>query len=73
MTSSRAYRSSKSVDDTITELNACRGVLYDPPSVDAFLQVVTAPEIMSELGRASLQVDLGEVAVETTILELEAI
>ena len=60
MTTTRAHRPSRSADEAIVEIEAGSGTLYDPATVRAFGEVIRKPGVMSELGLASLQIDLGE-------------
>lgn len=63
MTSSRAYRPSHSTEAALEEIQSLSGVVYDPDVVQAFLRVIEEPEVVRELGLASLQIDLGEIAL----------
>ena len=63
MTSARAYRASRHMDEAIEEICNLRGTLYDPAVVDAFSVVMEAPGAARELGLASLQIDLGEFSL----------
>ena len=63
MTSARAYRASRKVDEAIEEIVNLKGTLYDPAVVDAFCVVMDAPGAARELSLASLQIDLGEFSL----------
>ncbi len=64
ITSSRVFRAGRSVDEAIDEISGNRGVLYDPDTVDAFMEVVESKTTIGELGLASLQIELGDAAFE---------
>jgi putative nucleotidyltransferase with HDIG domain len=63
MTSSRAYRPSRTATSAVEEIKSLSGSAYDPMVVDAFVRVIEEPGVVRELGLASLQIDLGEVAL----------
>jgi hypothetical protein len=42
MTSTRSYRSARSVDEAVIELERCKGTQFDPQMVDALISAVTA-------------------------------
>jgi putative nucleotidyltransferase with HDIG domain len=63
ITTTRAHRSSAPAEDAIEEIERGSGKLYHPETVTAFLEVVREPEVMSELTLATLQIDLGELAL----------
>jgi putative nucleotidyltransferase with HDIG domain len=63
MTSSRAYRPSRSVAAAVEEIQALSGTFYHPDVVEAFVRVIDQPEVVHELGMASLQIDLGDFAL----------
>ena len=63
MTTTRAHRSSRSADDAIAEIREGSGRLYDPRTVAAFCGVMAQPGVTAELSLASLQIDLGEIAI----------
>jgi putative nucleotidyltransferase with HDIG domain len=63
MTSSRAYRPSRSAVAAVEEIQSLSEIAYDPMVVDAFVRVIEEPGVVRELGLASLQIDLGEVAL----------
>jgi putative nucleotidyltransferase with HDIG domain len=63
MTSTRVHRPSRSVDSAMEELLRSRGTVYEPRSVEVLIDLVETPGAMRELNLASLQIDLGYVAV----------
>ena len=63
MTSTRVFRQSRSVDESVAELKRLRGQAYDPAVVDQLAQLVDAPGTLRELNLASLQIDIGEYAL----------
>jgi response regulator RpfG family c-di-GMP phosphodiesterase len=63
MTSSRAYRSSRGATAAVEEIQSLSESAYDPDVVDAFVRVIEEPGVVRELGLASLQIDLGEIAL----------
>jgi HD superfamily phosphohydrolase YqeK len=42
MTSTRSYRSARSIDEALVELERCKGTQFDPDMVDAMVAAVTA-------------------------------
>lgn len=65
ITSSRVFRKSRSTTEAIEEIAGNRGRLYDPATVDAFMKVVESPDAVDELNLASMQIELGDAAIET--------
>jgi putative nucleotidyltransferase with HDIG domain len=65
ITSSRVFRQSRSTTEAIEEIADNRGRLYDPATVDAFMKVVESPNAVDELNLASMQIELGDAAIET--------
>jgi putative nucleotidyltransferase with HDIG domain len=63
MTSTRSHRPSRSVDSAMEELLRARGQIYEPRAVEVLIDLVETPGAMRELNLASLQIDLGYVAV----------
>ena len=63
MTTTRAYRPSRSAEEAIVEISLGSGTNYDPATVEAFTHVIGQPGVMSELGLATLQIDLGEFVI----------
>jgi hypothetical protein len=63
MTSTRSHRPSRSVDSAMEELLRARGQIYEPRAVEELIDLVETPGAMRELNLASLQIDLGYVAV----------
>lgn len=63
MTSTRVHRPSRSIDSAMEELMRSRGTVYEPRSVEVLVDLVETPGAMRELNLASLQIDLGYVAV----------
>jgi putative nucleotidyltransferase with HDIG domain len=63
MTSTRSHRPSRSIDSAIEELLRSRGEVYEPRAVEVLIDLVETPGAMRELNLASLQIDLGYVAV----------
>ena len=63
MTSTRSHRPSRSVDAAMEELLRSRGEIYEPRAVEILIDLVETPGAMRELNLASLQIDLGYVAV----------
>jgi putative nucleotidyltransferase with HDIG domain len=63
MTSTRSHRPSRSVDSAMEELLRARGEVYEPRAVEVLIDLVETPGAMRELNLASLQIDLGYVAV----------
>lgn len=64
ITSSRVFRSGRPVHEALEEIERSRGTLYDPETVDAFLEVIDSRTAIDELGMASLQIELGDAAIE---------
>lgn len=60
MTSTRVYRASRGVDETMGELIDLREQTYDRDVVDCLEELVQAPGAMRELSLASLQIDVGD-------------
>jgi diguanylate cyclase (GGDEF)-like protein/putative nucleotidyltransferase with HDIG domain len=44
MTSNRPYNTSKTIDESIVELERCKGIQFDPLIVDAFIEVLKSNE-----------------------------
>lgn len=63
MTSTRVHRPSRSIDSAMEELLRSRGSVYEPRTVETLIDLVETPGAMRELNLASLQIDLGYVAV----------
>jgi putative nucleotidyltransferase with HDIG domain len=63
MTSTRAHRGSKSVDQGIAAIAAGSGSLYHPEIADLFARIIEAPGAINELSLASLQIDLEEFVI----------
>jgi HD-GYP domain-containing protein (c-di-GMP phosphodiesterase class II) len=63
MTSTRSHRPSRSVDSAMEELLRSRGEIYEARAVEILIDLVETPGAMRELNLASLQIDLGYVAV----------
>ena len=63
ITTTRAHRESRGAENAIDEIRRGAGCIYDPDVVSAFRRVIEEPEVMSELSLATLQIDLGELAL----------
>ncbi len=58
MTSTRAFRASRSVTDTLIELDELSDMSYDKSVVEALRRLVDTPGTMRDLSLASLSIDL---------------
>ncbi len=63
ITTTRAHRPSRSADDAVIDITEGQGTLYDPDTVDSFVEIIQQPGVTSELSLATLQIDLGEFAL----------
>lgn len=58
MTTTRAFRASRSIAESLDEIRNLSGFSYDPTLVKALEKLVAEPEVMRDLSLAALEVDL---------------